>query len=135
MIEQRGQPLTVRIREACRMTGIGRSKFYALIKAGEIEAVKVGALTLVPISSIEALIDRGRPDGGEEALSRRLRAAMHPWLANAILTAAVAKASDDVRRDLSSLDAEARVTAEDALVKRLVADLYGFEEGGLAKSG
>jgi excisionase family DNA binding protein len=135
MIEQKGQPLTVRIREACRMTGIGRSKFYALIKAGQIEAVKVGAITLVPISSIEALIDRGRPAGGEEVLSRRLRAAMHPWLANAILTASVAKAPDKVRRDLSSLDADERARAEDTLVERLVVDLYDSDDDGVARSG
>ena len=29
-------PITVRVREACRLTGIGRSKLYELIAAGEI---------------------------------------------------------------------------------------------------
>jgi excisionase family DNA binding protein len=46
----------VRIREACRMTGIGRSKFYELIQEGEIEVVKVGGMTLVPVAELEAFL-------------------------------------------------------------------------------
>lgn len=49
------RPLTLRIREACRLTGIGRSKLYELIAAGEIEIIKVGAITLVPVSCNSAL--------------------------------------------------------------------------------
>lgn len=45
-------PLTVRVREACRLTGIGRSKLYELIAAGEIEIIKVGTITLVPVASL-----------------------------------------------------------------------------------
>ena len=52
------RPLTVRIREACRLTGIGRSKLYELIAAGEIEVVKVGAITLVPMSSLTSFLRR-----------------------------------------------------------------------------
>lgn len=54
-------PITVRINEACRLTGIGRSKLYALIQAGEIEIIKVGTITLVPTASLMAfLADRRR---------------------------------------------------------------------------
>jgi excisionase family DNA binding protein len=53
-------PLTVRIPEACRLTGIGRSKLYELIKAGEIEIIKVGAMTLVPMAGLAAFINRKR---------------------------------------------------------------------------
>ncbi|HEX5259619.1 MAG TPA: helix-turn-helix domain-containing protein [Sphingomicrobium sp.] len=52
------RPLTVRIREACRLTGIGRSKLYELIAAGEIEIIKVGAITLVPVSSLTSFLRR-----------------------------------------------------------------------------
>jgi excisionase family DNA binding protein len=52
------RPLTVRIPEACRLTGIGRSKLYELIAAGEIEVVKVGAITLVPVSSLTSFLRR-----------------------------------------------------------------------------
>jgi predicted site-specific integrase-resolvase len=43
----------VRIREACRLTGIGRSKLYELIAAGEIEVI-----TLVPVSSLTSFLRR-----------------------------------------------------------------------------
>jgi excisionase family DNA binding protein len=55
--------LTVRIREACRMTGIGRSKLYELIQAGEIEVIKVGTMTLVPVASLEAFLASHRTQG------------------------------------------------------------------------
>ena len=53
-------PLTVRISTAVRMTGIGRSKLYELIAAGEIEIVKIGSVTLIPVASLQALISRHR---------------------------------------------------------------------------
>ena len=53
-------PITVRIRDACRMTGIGRSKLYELIAAGEIEIIKVGAITLIPTAALEHFIERRR---------------------------------------------------------------------------
>jgi len=53
-------PLTVRIPAAVRMTGIGRSKLYELIAAGEIEIVKIGSVTLIPVASLQALIARHR---------------------------------------------------------------------------
>jgi excisionase family DNA binding protein len=62
---QRVRPITVRIKEACRITGIGRSKFYELIKAGDIETVKVGSLTLVPMANIEAFLACLKPKSGE----------------------------------------------------------------------
>jgi excisionase family DNA binding protein len=49
--------LTVRIKEACRMTGIGRSKLYQLISDGEIEIVKVGAMTLVPVAGLQRFLE------------------------------------------------------------------------------
>jgi excisionase family DNA binding protein len=52
------RPLTVRFREACRLTGIGRSKLYELIAAGEIEIIKVGSITLVPLSSLTSFLRR-----------------------------------------------------------------------------
>lgn len=52
------RPRTVRIREACRLTGIGRSKLYELIAVGEIEIIKVGAITLVPVPSLTSFLRR-----------------------------------------------------------------------------
>lgn len=52
--------ITVRVDEACRMTGIGRTKFYELIEDGEIEVVKVGRMTLVPVAELEAFVQAHR---------------------------------------------------------------------------
>ena len=46
----------MRIPEACRITGIGRSKLYELIGAGEIAIIKVGAITLIPVESLKCFI-------------------------------------------------------------------------------
>lgn len=50
------RPITVRIREACRLTGIGRSKLYMLIAEGHIEVVKVGSMTLISYRSLEKFL-------------------------------------------------------------------------------
>lgn len=60
MTQAQLQPITVRIRDACLLTGIGRSKLYELIAAGEIETIKIGSITLVPVSSLEAMLQRSR---------------------------------------------------------------------------
>lgn len=52
-------PLTVRIPVAMRLTGIGRSKLYELIKAGELQTVKIGTATLVTMASLRRLVERG----------------------------------------------------------------------------
>ena len=52
------KPITVRVRDACRMTGIGRSKLCLLIEEGEIEIIKVGSMTLIPVASLEAFLER-----------------------------------------------------------------------------
>ena len=52
--------LTVRIADATRMLGIGRSKLYELIAAGEVETIKLGTATLIIVDSIYALILRRR---------------------------------------------------------------------------
>lgn len=51
------RPISVRISEACRLTGIGRSKLYELIAAGEIHIVEIGAITVIPMNSLERLIE------------------------------------------------------------------------------
>lgn len=54
------EPLTVRIPVAVRLTGIGRSKLYELIKSGDVEIVKVGASTLVMVASLRRLIQKSQ---------------------------------------------------------------------------
>ena len=50
--------LSVRIKEACRLTGIGRSKLYELIASGDVDVVKVGAITLIPMASLRKLLQQ-----------------------------------------------------------------------------
>ena len=38
------------------MTGLSRSKLYEFIKAGDIEVIKVGRSTLVPVDSLQTFI-------------------------------------------------------------------------------
>ena len=52
-------PITVRVKEASRLTGIGRSKLYLLMNEGAITKIKVGPLTLIPMKSLEAFLHRG----------------------------------------------------------------------------
>lgn len=39
------------------MTGIGRTKMYELIKDGQIEVIKVGTATLIPVESLRGFLD------------------------------------------------------------------------------
>jgi excisionase family DNA binding protein len=50
------RPLSVRVREACRLTGIGRSKLYELIRAGEISTFKLGGMTLISTTELERFL-------------------------------------------------------------------------------
>ena len=122
------EPLTVRIAEACRITGIGRSKLYELIAAGEIETIKVGAITLLPLDGIRALVGRGRTSMAAVAFSQRLADAVHPTLARGIVTAAVADLPYDIRDDLASTHEKTRVNAEDAMVTIIIEAMYASKE-------
>ena len=55
-------PIAVRVPEAAKMLGIGRSRFYELIDSGDIEIVKLGRATLVPVDGPHALIERLRAE-------------------------------------------------------------------------
>jgi excisionase family DNA binding protein len=44
------------VREACRLTGIGRSKLYELINAGEISIFKIGSMTLISTAELERFL-------------------------------------------------------------------------------
>ena len=54
------EPLAVRIPDAVRMTGIGRSKLYELIASGDLETVKIGRCTLVTIEALKDLLAKAR---------------------------------------------------------------------------
>ncbi len=58
-------PLTVRIPQAAAMLGIGRSTLYLFIASGEIETIKLGRTTLVPVAALEAFLASRRTPAGD----------------------------------------------------------------------
>ena len=54
------QPITMRVPEACRYLGIGRSTLYVLIGQREIETIKLSSSTLVLTQSLASLVERKR---------------------------------------------------------------------------
>ena len=54
------EPISMRVPDACRFTGISRSSLYLLIARGEVEIVKMGAATLVLTESLRDLVERQR---------------------------------------------------------------------------
>ena len=54
------EPIAMRVPEACRYLGIGRSTLYVLINEGEIEFIKLGNSTLVLTESLRSLVERRR---------------------------------------------------------------------------
>jgi excisionase family DNA binding protein len=65
------EPIAVRIPQAAKMIGIGRSKLYELIGKGEIETVKLGSATLVAVKSLHALMERHKRRGPWAQLSAK----------------------------------------------------------------
>jgi excisionase family DNA binding protein len=54
------EPIALRVPEACRYLGIGRSTLYVLISKSEIEIIKLGSSTLVLTESLKGLVERKR---------------------------------------------------------------------------
>ena len=54
------EPISVRIPEAVRLTGLSRSRIYELMKSGDIEFVKVGGSTLILVESLRGFIQSRR---------------------------------------------------------------------------
>lgn len=56
-------PICVRVNDAARMIGVGRTKLYELIAAGEVETVKLGKSTRITTASLHDFIRRQRGAG------------------------------------------------------------------------
>ena len=50
-------PILATIPDAVKLSGVGRTKLYQMIGAGEIEARKAGARTLVVVASLMAWLE------------------------------------------------------------------------------
>lgn len=65
------EPIAMRVPDACRFVGIGRSTLYVLIARGEVEIVKLGSSTLVVTESLRQLVARRRKPGTSAASDRK----------------------------------------------------------------
>jgi len=57
MEPKQGAPLAYSVKEACRVTSLGRSRIYQMIRAGDITVRKVGRRTLIPADALRRLVD------------------------------------------------------------------------------
>jgi excisionase family DNA binding protein len=64
------EPIAMRVPDACRFVGIGRSTLYVLIAKGEVEIVKLGSSTLVVTESLRQLVGRRRNPRANAASDR-----------------------------------------------------------------
>ena len=53
----RPEPIADSITDACAVSSIGKTKLYALIANGQLEARRIGGRTLIPAKSLRALIE------------------------------------------------------------------------------
>jgi len=51
------EPLAYRVSEVARLIGVGRSKVFELIKAGDLPARKLGGATVILRSDLIAFLD------------------------------------------------------------------------------
>ncbi|WP_206685761.1 helix-turn-helix domain-containing protein [Kribbella qitaiheensis] len=58
-------PLLLTVEQAAKRLGIGRTTFYALMTAGEIESVPLGRLRRIPAECLTEYIDRLRTTARE----------------------------------------------------------------------
>lgn len=54
------RPISVRVPTAVQLTGISRSKLYELIKSGDLQIIKIGSVTLIPVDNLQRFIDAKR---------------------------------------------------------------------------
>ena len=52
----RPEPISVKVPEAVRMTGLSRSRIYELMRSGDITFAKVGSSTLIIVDSLRRFI-------------------------------------------------------------------------------
>ena len=58
---------SVKVSEAARRFGMGRTTLYELMNSGRLPYSQVGATRLIPVVAIEALLQAGMKGGGGAA--------------------------------------------------------------------
>lgn len=56
-VEVRPEPLLLRVDEAARLCGIGRSKMYELVAQGAVPSIAIGRARRVPLDRLRRWID------------------------------------------------------------------------------
>jgi excisionase family DNA binding protein len=51
-------PLLISVEKGAELAGIGRSKFYEAVLAGDCASIKIGRRRLVPRAALEAYVGR-----------------------------------------------------------------------------
>jgi len=51
------EPLAYSVADACKVSSIGKTRLYALIAEGRLDARKIGKRTLIPAASLRRLIE------------------------------------------------------------------------------
>jgi excisionase family DNA binding protein len=57
---------TYTVEEAARVLGIGRSLAYALVRTGQLPALRIGRRLVVPRAALDRLVAVGGHDGAPE---------------------------------------------------------------------
>ena len=57
LAKESGAKLGYSIAEACQASSLGRSTLYAHIAAGRLKANRIGGRTIIPASSLRALLE------------------------------------------------------------------------------
>ncbi len=66
-VEVRSDPLLLRIDEAARLCGIGRSKMYELVAEGTVPSITIGRARRIPLDRLRHWIDEQTCDRSGEA--------------------------------------------------------------------
>jgi excisionase family DNA binding protein len=53
--------LTISVRQAGELLGIGRNQAYAAAKTGQLPTIKIGKRVLVPVIALEQMLAKGQP--------------------------------------------------------------------------
>lgn len=63
----RGQPLAYSVTDACRISSLGRTSIFKLIKDGRLRVRRIGSRTLILADSLRELIEGAGAAGSQDA--------------------------------------------------------------------
>ena len=52
-------PLAYRVNHFCKSVGLGKTKFYELVRAGKIKTITIGGRRLVPADEAQRIVREG----------------------------------------------------------------------------